>query len=154
MSFWKGTSLGNGTLTRLEPLRLSGEDGLIARYIATLQPEHTSRWRLDASGFLLAIREPDGLLLFRPSQSPGMDGEEYYHIRWLQGTCEEKQTDIVLEYIPRLLRFIGADTYEIIPAEERSPFLCEAISLSGGTRGGTWRWMPPPIKIGAVVVGT
>lgn len=154
MSFWKGTSLENGTLTRLEPLRLSGEDGLIARFITTLQPEQTARWRLDSASFLQTLGESAGLLLFRPSQSPGPDGEEYYQIRWLQGTCENKQTDIVLEYIPKFLRFIGQNAYEILPAEETRPFLCEAISLSGGTQGGTWRWVPPPIKLGAVVLGT
>jgi hypothetical protein len=152
--------INNGQVhyTRLQPLRLSGVNGLIARHVKTLPQEQTKSWQITTAELLKLAgeSEPTTTVLFdvtvRKSTSVCL-----YELTRIHGSCEETSTQLALDFVVVADREMGPDAPNYatdfeIPIPEKPHLLGEILALSGGTAGGNWKWDESPMQLGATVV--
>jgi hypothetical protein len=142
---------------RLQPLRLSGRDGLISRHIDSLTEVETPSWRLSTASLLTlaGFAEHQDLTVVFDLSRP--ETTCLYELVRINGSCRDVSTQLALEFAVVLDQETGPDAggytscFEV--ASTGTPkLLSELLALSGGPGGGDWKWSPLPMQIGATVV--
>ena len=163
MAFLIYKKYGNAETIRyekLQPLKLGGRDGLVAKHVKTLTGDQTRSWKLGAStllklaGFAGAVDEL--AVLFEVT---GQDATNVclYELSRIHGSCADSSTQLALDFAVVVDQEIGDDaaTYAKsfeISVPEKPRLLGETLALSGGPGGGDWKWIGTSLQLGATVV--
>ncbi len=159
MGFWIYEKRGE-SYTRVCSVKLTGEDGLIAKYLKQNSEVDTPfSWKL-------GMDEIVGLV------DPGLDPKEHvlvidmlpeellavslYRVSAIQGCSEFDDTDLVLA-----CKILYQGRNNVLASEFKEAFLAdgsqgdrqllEALRLTGGTQEGSYIWTKPKMDIGAAV---
>ncbi|MBC2592940.1 hypothetical protein H5P28_01580 [Ruficoccus amylovorans] len=159
MSFWL-YHCENNHYTRLGPVKLTGEDGLLARYLL----QHTSAdtpytWNL-INKDLIPLIDPklpaDTHLIVLDMLPESLTEVSLHRVFAIQGSSEEDSSDVVLackilyQGSPGSLGQTFKDDFSCEPPADNRQML-EALGLTGGIAGGRFRWSRPKMNIGATV---
>ena len=136
------------------PIKLSGQDGPIARYLTGKSELTDQPWTLsgvDLIGFL--AENPDSVdVFFCPfALSAPPPTCTLYHLQEIHGVSHHFRSDLVLRFSPRPCVSLGDGNFRLSPSSGTRHF-CEAISLTGGTCGGLWQWTEAPLQMGAAIL--
>ena len=84
---------------RVQPLKLGGSDGLIARHVKSLPADQNTSWKLDAAG-LLRIAGVEGEHLGVLFDAAGRDSTAvcFYELTRLHGSCRDTSTNLALDF--------------------------------------------------------
>lgn len=160
MAFWIYTTeltAETATYQRQRTLRLAGVDGLIAGYLRFHRSaEMPWRWQLDAQT-LSQLATPGtgwkGTEVLFQSFDEASNQFQLYRVLGINGQSQSMDTDLVFT----LCHLHQAPNEEDLahfarprPLDERQ--MLEALGLSGGLRGGKYRWTSPKMNIGAAVI--
>jgi hypothetical protein len=159
LTYKKTVAGGNASYEQLQPLKLGGRDGLIARHVKTLPDEEQRSWKLDVPSLLklagVGAAEKTAVLF-------DVAGKEstsvcLYELRTIHGSCRDTSTQLALDFAVVVDQEIGDDAPAYvqkfdIPVPDRPRLLGETLSLSGGPGGGDWKWGTPPMQLGATIV--
>ncbi|MGO8677802.1 MAG: hypothetical protein ACLQVX_18255 [Limisphaerales bacterium] len=143
---------------RVQPLRLGGADGLIARHVKSMPSDQTASWKLEATGLLrLAGVAGENLGVLFDTASGDSTAVCFYELTRIHGSCRETNTNLALDFNVVLDRRLEESKPDFVaafeaPLVERPKKLGEMLSLTGGPCGGDWRWGTPALQIGATVV--
>jgi hypothetical protein len=163
MAFLIYKKYGNAETIRyekLQPLKLGGRDGLIAKHVKTLTDDQARSWKLGVgtllklAGFAGAVDELTVLFDVAGHDSTSVC---LYELVKIHGSCRDTSTQLALDMTVVVDKEIGdeaaayAKNFEI-PVPERPRQLGETLALSGGSGGGDWRWGTPPMQLGATIV--
>jgi hypothetical protein len=143
---------------RVEPLKLGGADGLIARHVRSMPADQTASWKLEAAGLLrlAGIAGEDHGVLF-DTASGDTSAVCFYELTSIHGSCRDTSTNLALEFNVLLDRGLDEFKPDFVrrfeaPLEAKPKRLGEMLSLTGGPCGGDWRWGNAALQIGATVV--
>jgi hypothetical protein len=143
---------------RVQPLKLGGSDGLIARHVKSLPAGQTTSWKLEAAGLLrLAGVAGENLGVLFDTAGGDATAVCFYELTRIHGSCRDTNTNLALDFNVVLDRELDefkpdfAAAFEA-PLVEKPKKLGEILSLTGGPGGGDWRWGNPALQIGATVV--
>ena len=133
----------NSTKEDRIPLTLTGEEGLIARYLSRFGQEETPySWVLSGEALHKELDLPEASPESRVILTMKTDkGETEHEILALRGQSEEEHTELVL-----VCRTEVDDE-----TDQRKGEWVEAVALTGGTQGGRYFWTRPKMDIGAAV---
>jgi len=156
---YKKTDAGNNVrYERVQPLKLGGVDGSIARHVKSLPADEITSWKLEVAGLLrLAGCEGDHFtVLFNAA---GGDGTTacFYEVTRIHGSCRDTNTNLALDFNVVLDRELSecqpdfAAAFEA-PRAVAPKKLSEMLALTGGPGGGNWKWSSSALQIGATVV--
>lgn len=143
---------------RISPLKLGGPDGLIARHVKSLPAEQTSAWKLDAAGLLrLAGAAGENLAVLFDAARNDDTAVCLYELTRIHGSCRDTSTNLALDFnvvLDRELSGIRPQSAAAFdsPLAATPKILREILALSGGPRGGDWKWGASPMQLGATVV--
>jgi hypothetical protein len=145
---------------KIQPLKLSGRDGLIARYVKTLSDAEMQSWKLDAAALLkLAGIAPssDGLAVLFDVTGRDATNVCLYELARIHGSCRDTSTQLALDFSVVIDREIGGNAAEFAGNFEMTPpaqpkLLGEMLALTGGPGGGDWKWDATSLQPGATVV--
>ncbi len=145
---------------QLQPLKLGGSDGLIARHVKTLPAADAPSWKLSATSVLklagIAAAFDEFTILFNAS---GKDSTSVclYELTRIHGSSRDTSTQLALDFTVVVDKEIGDDSaayakkFEIqFPEKPRQ--LGETLALTGGPGGGDWKWAGTSLQLGATVV--
>jgi hypothetical protein len=163
MAFLIYKKYGNAETIRyekLQPLKLGGRDGLIAKHVKTLTGDAPRSWKLSATGLLklagFAGAVDELAVLFDVT---GTDATNVclYELTRIHGSCADTSTQLALDFAVVVDEEIGDDaaTYARsfeIPVPKKPRLLGETLALSGGPGGGDWKWVGTSLQLGATVV--
>jgi hypothetical protein len=145
---------------KIQPLRLSGRDGLIARHVQTLSDAKTQSWQLDAAALLkLAGIAPtsDAFAILFDVTARDATSVCLYELARIHGSCSDTSTQLALDFFVVVDKEIGdnaaefAGKFEITPPTQPK-LLGEMLALTGGPGGGDWKWDATVLQLGATVV--
>ena len=156
---YKKTDAGkNVRYERIQPLKLGGANGLIARHVCSLPAGQTASWKLEAAALLslAGVAGENYGVLFDTS---GRDATAacFYELTRLHGSCRETTTNLAMDFnivLDRALDEFESEspaTFDV-PRAEMTKNLGEMLSLTGGPCGGDWKWAESALQIGATVV--
>jgi hypothetical protein len=143
---------------RIQPLKLGGSDGLIARHVKSLPADQTTSWKLEAAALpTLAGVAGENLGVLFDNASGDATAVCFYELTRIHGSCRETNTNLALDFNVVLDRELDELKPEFVaafeaPLAEKPKKLGEMLSLTGGPGGGDWRWGNPALQIGATVV--
>jgi hypothetical protein len=145
---------------KIQPLKLSGCDGLIARHVKTLSDAETQSWKLDAAALLkLAGIAPssDGLAVLFDVTGRDATSVCLYELARIHGSCRDTSTQLALDFSVVIDREIGGKAEEFAGKFKMTPsaqpkLLGEMLALTGGPGGGDWKWDATSLQLGATVV--
>ncbi len=157
MAFHIYNQYGNAETTsyqQLQPLKLGGSDGLIARHVKALTEAEAHKWKLGAAGLLrlagFAGAVDELAVLF---QVAGPDAAHVclYELKRIHGSCAGASTQLVLDFAVIVDQEMGegaaADVNRFeIPVPEQPRLHSEMLALSGGPDGGDWKWVAPLLQ--------
>jgi hypothetical protein len=145
---------------RWKPLRLGGDDGLIARHVRTLRGAETASWKLEAAALVklagFTSEKDDWVVLFDAGNADAAS-ICLYQLARIHGTCQGTSTQLALDFSVVLDREIEGDPVEYAKNFEASlpeapRVLGELLALTGGPGGGDWKWTASGMNLGATVV--
>jgi len=163
MAFLIYKRIAAGPLVRfekLQPLKLGGSDGLIARHVKSLPDAETQSWRLEARA-LLAFAGHSGagdelVVLFHVT---GRDTTTacLYELKRIHGSCRGTSTQQALDFAVLVDQEADGDAAEFakcfeVPAGQSHKRFSETLALSGGPAGSDWKWSNTALNLGATVV--
>jgi hypothetical protein len=161
MAFLIYKKYGNAETIRyekLQPLKLGGRDGLIAKHVKTLSDEDARSWKL-ATPDLLKLAGLEAINTTVLFDVTGNDASSVclYELVKIHGSCRDTSTQLALDMTVVVDKEIGDDAAAYakdfeIPVPEKPRQLGETLALSGGPGGGDWRWGTPPVQLGATIV--
>lgn len=155
MSFIIGSlSPENTILHNLRPLRLSGQQGVIAQFVKEHAEAIAPNWTLKSQDLLLLAGENIAKDIFFcgfPLAAPPTPCI-FYRLEEIHGSSQYFRSDLLFHFSPWTAEPQGDGTFRKI-SEEKDCHFCEALSLSGGTCGGLWQWTEAPLQMGAAIVG-
>ncbi len=158
---YKKTNCGESVrYEKVQPLKLGGRDGIIARHVKTLADADSRSWKLVTPALLkLAGIGPAGNELAVLFDVTGRDATSVclYELTRIHGSCRDTSTQLAMDFAVVIDQEIGDDAAEFVKAFEVTPpakpkLLGETLALSGGPGGGDWKWGVPPLQLGATVV--
>jgi hypothetical protein len=145
---------------RLQPLKLSGVKGAIARHVKTVPDANLASWKLDPAGLLelekIDVPAVDLAVLFDVSD-PDANNVCLYELTRIHGSCRDTTTQLALDFAILLDREAGRNDEAlsqsfVVPFGNERKRLGEILALSGGPGGGTWKWTTPGMNLGTTVV--
>lgn len=159
MSFWI-YHCEDECYRRLQPLKLTGTDGLLTHFLRRHSHEETPfAWCLGDAD-ILHLARPDlnsrthRIVFDMMPESP--DDVSLYRVCQLQGSSELDESDVVLtcnvlfqENAPAAATALRSAFRIDKPASPR--LVLEVLRLSGGTLRGRYLWGRPKMDIGAAV---
>ncbi|QYY35365.1 hypothetical protein [Ruficoccus sp. ZRK36] len=159
MSFWLYKCDGSN-YTQLAPVKLTGPEGILARYLQSKSEENTPfTWSL-LNKDIVALIDPEldasthlVVLDMLPEHLVEVSLHRVYAI---QGSSEEDTSDVVLackilfQGLANKTSSTFKEAFECDPPADNRQML-EALGLSGGTAGGRYHWTKPKMDIGATV---
>jgi len=155
MSFMIGSLTHDNTVLQgIRPLRLSGQQGMVARYVKEQADTASPSWSLKAKDLLtLAGEEAGGEVFFcgfslKAPSTPCT----FYRLEEIHGSSQYFRSDLLLHFSPWTGEPLGDGSFRKT-SEEKDCHFCEALSLTGGTCGGLWQWTEAPLQMGAAIVG-
>jgi hypothetical protein len=156
----KTTASGRARYEQLQPLRLGGRDGLIARHVRTVPSDDCASWHLDTAALLkLAGRDAaaEGLTVLFDIGGPQATNVCLYELFQVHGSCRDTVTELALDLYIVVDREIGAAVPAFlrefeVPVPDQPRRLAEILTLSGGPGGGDWKWGAPSLQLGAMIV--
>ena len=143
---------------RIQPLKLGGSDGLIARHVKALPSDQSTSWKLDAAGLLsLAGVASENLGVLFDAASRDASAACFYELTRLHGSCRDTTTNLALDFNVVLDQAVDEPNADFAAAFEapraaNPKKLGEILALTGGPCGGDWKWGQPGLQIGATVV--
>jgi len=143
---------------RIKSIRLAGPEGLIARHVRSLPTEQCVAWKLDADALhRLAGAAGENIALLFDATTTDANTVCLYELTCLHGSCEDTSTNLALDFnivVDRdLAGFLpGSTALFEAPPTETPKLLREILALTGGPRGGDWRWGASSMQLGATVV--
>jgi hypothetical protein len=143
---------------RIQPLKLGGSDGLIARHVKSMPADQTASWKLEATGLLrLAGVAGENLGVLFDTAGGDATAVCFYELTRIHGSCRETNTNLALDFNVVLDRGLDEFKPDFVaafeaPLAEKPKKLGEVLSLTGGPCGGDWKWGNPALQIGATVV--
>lgn len=160
MSFWLYERQGD-SLARWNRMDLAGPNGLLAKHIRKIAPDTMPfGWRCTAVDLVVGtdkeMNASNCEIVF--DLSANENGSVcLYLIQSISGTSHAFHSDVILSCN---LLFQGklpmdADSFRSripIPEELTKVTTMEALGLSGGAMGGTFKWCKPKMEIGAAVI--
>jgi len=156
---YKKTHVGkNVRYERIQPLKLGGPDGLIARHVQSLPADQTACWKLEVASLLkLAGYEGDHCAVLFDVNGGAAMNVCFYELVCIHGSCRDTSTNLALDFKIVLDRELVEHQPDFSAAFEASPAampkkLSEMLALTGGPDGGNWKWDVPALQIGATVV--
>jgi hypothetical protein len=158
LTYKKTVTNGTAHYEQLQPIKMGGRDGLIARHAKTLSEEDCPSWKLEVDALLkLAGIEPAGLAVLFDVTGKDSTSVCLYELVKVHGSCRDTSTQLALDFAVVLDQEIGEDAaayaknFEVV-VPEKPRLLGETLSLSGGPGGGDWKWGTPPMQLGATIV--
>ena len=163
MAFLIYKKYGNAETIRyekLQPLKLGGSDGLIAKHVKTLAADKTPSWKLGATGLLKLAGfagAVDELAVIFDVTGKDATNVCLYELTRIHGSCADTSTQLALDFAVVVDKEIGDDaaayvkSFEI-PVPDKPRLLGESLALSGGPGGGDWKWVGTSLQLGATVV--
>lgn len=145
---------------QFQPLRLAGNDGLIARYVKGLSADKAPSWKLSVTGGLkLAGIDAafDEFTILFDVAGPAATNVCLYELTRIHGSSRDTSTQLALDFVVVVDEEKGdkaaafAKKFEITPPE-RPRLLGETLALTGGPAGGDWKWAATSLQLGATVV--
>ena len=143
---------------RIQPLKLGGPDGLIARHVKSLLADEIAGWKLAVAGLLkLADFAGENLAVLFDAASGDATTVCLYELVRIHGSCRDTRTNLALDFNIVLDRATFASQPDFTAAFE-APLVAipkklgEVLSLTGGPHGGDWKWGKPALQVGATVV--
>jgi hypothetical protein len=156
---YKKTDAGNNVrYERVQPLKLGGADGLIARHVKSLPAGHTESWKLAAAALLkLAGCEGDHFTVLFDASGGDTMVVCFYELTRLHGSCRDTSTNLALDFnvvLDHKLSGFHPDFAAVFETPRATTLkkLGEILALTGGPGGGDWKWGSPALQIGATVV--
>lgn len=158
LTYKKTVAGAKASYEQIQPLKLGGRTGLLARHVKTLREADQRSWKLEVAGLLkLAGVDTENVAVLFDVAGQDSTSVCLYELKKIHGSCRDTSTQLALDFAVVLDQEIGDDAaayarkFEIeIPAQPR--LLGETLSLSGGPGGGDWRWGTPPMQLGATIV--
>lgn len=146
---------------RLQPLRVGGPDGVIARFVKTLPGRAADAgWEVAASELIrlagLGADPADQAILFEvPADEPG--AVCFYQLHRVCGHSRDHRTQLSMDLEVLVDGPIREPVEEFrraftLPGDRPGRRLAEILQLGGGPAGGDWKWETPAMKLGATVV--
>jgi hypothetical protein len=163
MAFLIYKKYGNAETIRyekLQPLKLGGRDGLIAKHVKNLTGDAPRSWKLGAGGLLKLAGfagAVDELAVLFDVTAKDATNVCLYELTRIHGSCADTSTQLALDFAVVVDQEIGdtaatyAKSFEI-PVPEKPRLLGETLALSGGPGGGDWKWVGTSLQLGATVV--
>jgi len=145
---------GTLCLSDPHPLKFSGPNGLIAKFVLGASRLRAERWQLNSSE-LHALASPawgnsQRLIVFEQSEDAKL---ECLAVESIQG-ISTGQTEMMFSFRPlqAVARVGGEAVWRLIPDKTYT----EGLILEGGVSdpSGSWRWGRPHLAIGGVVCGS
>jgi hypothetical protein len=144
---------------RVQPLKLSGADGLIARHVKTLQGEAAASWKLSTTDLLqladASAGAADQTVLF----DLGGDAASVclYELTGIHGSSRDTATQLALDFTVVIDQEIDGDPAEFarkfgVAISTKPKLLGETLALTGGPCGGDWKWGETAMNLGVTVV--
>ncbi len=159
MSFWLYHH-ENHHYTQLGPVRLTGVEGLLARYLTQhIQEDAPYAWSLtnkDLIPLVDASLDPDKNLIVLDMLPESLTEVSLHRVFAIQGSSEEDESDVVLackilyQGSPNCPSSAFKQDFTCEPPADNRQML-EALRLTGGIAGGKFRWSKPKMDIGATV---
>jgi len=143
---------------RVQPLKLGGRDGSIARHVRSLPPEQSASWKLDVAMLLKqAGCEGDHFTVLFNAAGGDTTAVCFYELTRIHGSCRDTSTNMALDFnvvLDRQLTESRPDFAAVfdVPLARTSKQLSEMLALTGGPDGGDWKWGSSALQIGATVV--
>jgi hypothetical protein len=143
---------------RINPLKLAGPDGLIARHVRSLAAEQSAAWKFDAIGLIkLAGARGDTLGVLFDAARGDATAVCLYELTLIHGSCHDTSTNLALDFnivLDRELSEIRPQSSAAFdtPLAATPKKLREILALTGGPGGGDWKWDASPMQLGATVV--
>jgi len=157
---YKKTTIGDLLrFERVQPLKLSGADGLIARHVKSLPGEAAASWKLTAPGLLKLAGVPadaaDHTVLF--DLGGDVSSVCLYELTCIHGSSRDTATQLALDFTVVIDQEVDGEPAEFakrfgttIPAKPK--LLGETLALNGGPCGGDWKWGETAMNLGVTVV--
>lgn len=159
MSFWIYSRSGDA-YTRECSVKLTGEDGAIARYLKTHGEADTPFvWRLSIPEIIRLVDaslDPERHELVIDMLPEELLAVSLYRVTAIQGSSEVDDTDLVLA-----CKILYQGRQNVLASEFKRAFvanssksdrqLLEALRISGGTCEGSYLWSKPKMDIGAAI---
>ena len=145
---------------QLKPLRLAGQDGLIARHVKSLPAADAASWKLGATRLLklagIEAAADEYTILFDVA-GPEATNVCLYELTRIHGSSRDTSTQLVLDFTVVADRELDGDAAAYakqfeIAAPQRPRQLGETLALTGGPGGGDWKWTATSLQLGATVV--
>lgn len=144
---------GRWMLSSPLPLVFSGQNGLIARFIAREKYRAAAPWKL-CPGELHSMALPGDLvreriIVFEQSDGGGLE------LMWLQGVrgISAETTEMLFSFTP--LTVDQARPFIVVKTPNAACSYGEDLTLDGGVSNpnGTWKWKKPHLALGGVKLG-
>jgi len=145
---------------RIQPLKLAGRDGLIARHVQSLPRGQTEVWTLEATALAKLAGHAGENLTVLFDAAPGDPAAVcLYELARIHGSCRDTSTNLALDFNVVVDRDLADDVADFtaafdVPTAAPLKNLREILALTGGPGGGDWKWGTSPIQLGATVVGS
>jgi len=144
---------GRWMLSNPLPLVFSGQNGLIARFIAGEKYRAAAPWKLSPAE-LHSIALPDDLgrervIVFEQADGGGLE------LMWLQNVrgISAETTEMLFSFTPLTVDLV--QPMIVVKAPNASCAYGEDLTLDGGVSNpkGSWKWKKPHLALGGVKLG-
>lgn len=159
VTYKKTLEAGQAGYEQLQPLKLGGRDGLIARHIRALPEAEQRSWKLDPSALLqlAGLKATDQMAVLFDVAGKESTSVCLYELLKIHGSCRDTSTQLALDFAVVMDQEIGEGARAHVrkfqvALPERPRLLGETLALSGGPGGGDWKWGAPPLQLGATIV--
>lgn len=143
---------------QVQPLKLGGRDGSIARHVRSLPAEQSASWKLDVATLLKqAGCEGDHFTVLFNAAGGDTTAACFYELTRIHGSCRDTTTNMALDFNVVLDRKLAESRPDFAaafdaPLAATPKQLSEMLALTGGPDGGDWKWGSSALQIGATVV--
>jgi len=144
----------DSSISRKGSFRLSGEAGALGQHIQKLEGSSCScapvSWKMSAEEILTSQgSEPQCWLVFEADA--GGDCLALQRVHSVTGLSKSDDTEVILT--TEMIEPEGSGGNGWLEISTAGKLYSEALRLTGGTDGGSYKWAPPAMQIGAAHVG-
>lgn len=138
------------SISRKSAFRLGGANGALNNHITSLPTDLNApvAWKLTAEELLAGEGTP-GWLVFEAEDAG--EGTTLQRVHSVTGLSRSDETEVLLT--TEMIEPSGSSPSGGTAVETTGKLFSEALRLTGGTEGGTWKWAAPVMQIGAAHVG-
>ena len=147
----------SATFTRVRKLSLIGGEGAMTEWLrAQTDAELPMKWQLGGADLLKAMApdlDPATHVVVLDMMPGRMAGVSLCEVAMFAGYSDSDETDMVVSMreISGMEAILPAGESFTAPLKQDEPGLIESLGITGGTKGGSYRWCAPKMNIGAAV---